>query len=133
MSCASVVPGVGDGEGVDVGVGVGVVVDVGVGVGVAVDVGVGVGVAVDVGVGVGVGVVVGVGVGVGDPPSAVARNEVAWNVVPVVPLCVRMRRPQNPDCSELSVAVTIQFAGSVVPVCQTLADSDVPTMRNRKV
>ena len=48
---------------------------------------------------------------------------VAWKelMLRVVLLCTCMRKPQYPDDNELSVAVTIQLAGSELPVCQTLA------------
>ena len=41
--------------------------------------------------------------------------------------------PQYPDENALSVAVAIQFAGSVPLACQTLADRVVPTIWNRSV
>jgi len=44
-----------------------------------------------------------------------------------------MRRPQKPDENEVSVTIIIQLAGSVVPVCQTLAYKVVPTTRKRRV
>src|SRR5436305_13186489 len=58
----------------------------------------------------------------------VVRNEA---YLAVIPLATCMRRPQEPDDNELSVTVTCQLAGSVVPVCQTLAYKVVPTTRKQ--
>ena len=48
-------------------------------------------------------------------------------MVAVTPLCSWIRKPQLPDTKELSVAVAIHPDGSVVPVCQALAERVVPT------
>src|SRR5258708_15092615 len=58
-----------------------------------------------------------------------------WNGVYVAttPVCTNTLKPQKPDCNELSVAVTIQLVGSVLPVCQTFAESVEPETRNRNV
>ncbi len=50
-----------------------------------------------------------------------------------IPVWTSARRPQYPDWKVLSVAVTIQVAGSVPVVAQTLADRVVPTIWNRSV
>ena len=49
----------------------------------------------------------------------------------MTPFCIRTRNPQEPDDNALSDAVTCQFAGSVVPACQALAESVVPVTLKR--
>ncbi len=58
----------------------------------------------------------------------VARNEV---ISAVTVLCTCREMPHLPESKELSVTVIIQLAGSVVPVCQTLAERVEPTILNR--
>jgi hypothetical protein len=62
--------------------------------------------------------------------GSVARNEV---ISAVTVLCSCRSIPHLPDSKALSVTVIIQFAGSVLPVCQTLAESVEPTTRKRSV
>ena len=51
----------------------------------------------------------------------------------VVPLVIYRFRPHVPDEKLLSVAVIIHEPGSVVPACQTLAESVVPTILKRRL
>ena len=44
-----------------------------------------------------------------------------------------IRKPQYPDWNMLSVTVTIQFAGSELPICQAFAESVEPKTLKRKV
>ncbi len=52
--------------------------------------------------------------------------------VATAPFWTSIRKPQYPDWSVLSVTVTIQLAGSGLPVCQTLAESVEPLTLKRK-
>src|SRR5258708_427153 len=62
--------------------------------------------------------------------TMVARNEVTLSVTP---LSIRILNPQKPDIRELSVIVSVQLTGSVLSVCQILAQSVEPTTRKRRV
>ena len=59
-----------------------------------------------------------------------APNEVYFAVTPVATFVLS---PQEPDESAVSLNVIIQFAGSVVPVCQTFPYKVLPTTRKRRV
>ena len=53
--------------------------------------------------------------------------------VATAPFWSSILKPQYPDWRLLSVTLTIHFVGSVLPVCQTLAESDETLTLNRNM
>jgi hypothetical protein len=123
-----------------VGLGVGVRVADGASVRVAVGLLVGDGLVAKVGLGVGVSVLVRLAVGAGAGSLNALKLDVMGTTlmssklkVPEPVLEKPTSTPARPDATWLSVAVTCQVVGSLVPVCQARARRLVPTSWKRIV